>query len=50
MGSRLTMPHLWREDEPYSFDEYKYDPQFGFNGERKQKRKFHLLLNSHTHH
>lgn len=39
MGNKLFLPHLWKEDEPDSFADIKYHPQFGFDAERIPKCK-----------
>lgn len=40
MGHRYSLPHLWKDDEPYCFDPIMYDPKFGFGDDRKLKGKF----------
>lgn len=38
-GTKYLLPHLWKEDEPYCWDDIKYDPEFGFKNPRKEKGK-----------
>lgn len=35
-GSKYLLPHLWREDEPSSYDPIKYHPEFGFANREKR--------------
>lgn len=36
--SALFAPHLWRQDEPDSHAPIKYDPQFGFEKPREERK------------
>jgi len=41
-GTSYLLPHLWKEDEPYCFDPYKYDQQFGFKEPRREIGEFEI--------
>lgn len=43
-ATKFLAPHLWREDEPDTWEDIKYNPQFGFDKERKAKGNYDHLL------